>query len=88
MITSAVASVAPLNSRSRLSASLLVCSHAHILFLQAVMNHLWLGMSLEDAVAKPIVFVDSKNSVNFEPGFDKVEHLLSLTNISNHVKRF
>lgn len=51
------------------------------------MNHLWLGMSLEEAVATPIVFVSSRNDVNFEPGFDKVKRLLSLTNISNHVKR-
>lgn len=51
------------------------------------MNHLWLGMSLEEAVATPIVFVSSRNDVNFEPGFDKVKRLLSLTNFSNHVKR-
>lgn len=29
-------------------------------------------MNLKDAIAAPIVFVDSKNNVNFEPGFDKV----------------
>lgn len=88
MITSAVASVTPLNSLACLSASLFVCSHAHILFLQAVMNHLWLRMSLEDAIKTPIVFVSSENDVHFETGFDEVKHLLPLTNISNHVKRF
>lgn len=36
------------------------------------MNRLWLKMSLKDAITSPIVFVDSKNNVNFEPGFDKV----------------
>lgn len=36
-----------------------------------IINRLWLGMNLEDAVAAPIVFVDSTNNVNFEDGFDK-----------------
>lgn len=37
------------------------------------MNRLWLKMSLKDAIATPIVFVDSKNNVIFEPKFDKVK---------------
>nr|XP_040054104.1 glutathione hydrolase 5 proenzyme [Gasterosteus aculeatus aculeatus] len=37
----------------------------------SMMNRLWLGMNLKDAIAAPIVFVDSSNGVNFEPGFDK-----------------
>ncbi|KAJ0057237.1 hypothetical protein NL108_002202, partial [Boleophthalmus pectinirostris] len=37
----------------------------------SIMNRLWLKMSLKDAIAAPIVFVDSKNNVNFEPGFDE-----------------
>lgn len=37
----------------------------------SIMNRLWLKMSLKDAITSPIVFVDSKNNVNFEPGFDK-----------------
>lgn len=37
----------------------------------SMINHLWLGMNLKDAIAAPIVFVDAKNNVNFEPGFDK-----------------
>lgn len=41
-------------------------------YLQSIMNRLWLKMSLKDAITSPIVFVDSKNNVNFEPGFDKV----------------
>lgn len=36
------------------------------------MNHLWMGKSLKDAISAPVVFVDSKNVLNFEPAFDKV----------------
>ncbi|XP_076139954.1 glutathione hydrolase 5 proenzyme [Alosa pseudoharengus] len=32
----------------------------------SIVNHLWLGMSLEDAITSPIVFVDGKNKVSFE----------------------
>ncbi|XP_051907531.1 glutathione hydrolase 5 proenzyme-like [Hippocampus zosterae] len=37
----------------------------------SVINHLWLGMSLKAAIEAPIVYVDSKNNVNFPPGFDQ-----------------
>ncbi|CAF99263.1 unnamed protein product [Tetraodon nigroviridis] len=37
----------------------------------AIMNRLWLKMSLEDAIAMPIVYVDSKNIVQYESSFDK-----------------
>ncbi|XP_040915587.1 glutathione hydrolase 5 proenzyme isoform X2 [Toxotes jaculatrix] len=37
----------------------------------SIINHMWLGMNLEDAIAAPIVFVDSQNNVNFDTGFDK-----------------
>ncbi|CAN9504887.1 unnamed protein product [Ophioblennius macclurei] len=37
----------------------------------SLMNHLWLGMDLKDAIKARIVFVDSQNNVNFEPGFDE-----------------
>ncbi|XP_068191610.1 glutathione hydrolase 5 proenzyme [Antennarius striatus] len=36
----------------------------------SIINHLWLGMTLKDAIAMPIAFVDSKNNVKFEPGFN------------------
>lgn len=36
------------------------------------MNHLWFGKSLKEAIAAPVVFVDSENNVKFEPEFDKV----------------
>lgn len=39
---------------------------------QSVINHLWLGMSLKEAIDAPIVYVDSKNNVNFPAGFDQV----------------
>ncbi|KAM9820478.1 glutathione hydrolase 5 proenzyme [Neosynchiropus ocellatus] len=37
----------------------------------SIINHLWLGMNLRDAIAAPMLFVDSKNNLNFEPGFDQ-----------------
>ncbi|TSM12568.1 Glutathione hydrolase 5 proenzyme [Bagarius yarrelli] len=37
----------------------------------AIMNKLWFGMNLEDAIKDKVVFVNSSNSVLFEPGFDK-----------------
>lgn len=36
------------------------------------MNRLWFGKSLQDAIAAPILFVDSETAVNFEPKFDEV----------------
>ncbi|XP_076020481.1 glutathione hydrolase 5 proenzyme [Genypterus blacodes] len=37
----------------------------------SIINHLWLGMNLRDAIEAPIVFVDAKNNVTFEREFDK-----------------
>ncbi|XP_067377420.1 gamma-glutamyltransferase 5a isoform X2 [Channa argus] len=37
----------------------------------AIMNHLWFGKSLKDAIAAPVVFVDAQNALKFEPKFDK-----------------
>ncbi|KAJ8379463.1 hypothetical protein SKAU_G00002410 [Synaphobranchus kaupii] len=36
-----------------------------------LMNHLWFGKDLEEAISTPVVFVNSKNALNFEPRFDK-----------------
>lgn len=74
MITSAVALVTQLNSVCILvfQPPYLFRSHDSPLFWQSLMNRLWLGMSLKEAIAAPIVFVDSRNNVNFEDGFDKV----------------
>lgn len=44
-------------------------------FFQSIINHLWLGMNLADAIAAPIVYVDSNSGVNFEPEFDEVRYL-------------
>ncbi|CAJ1070523.1 glutathione hydrolase 5 proenzyme [Xyrichtys novacula] len=38
----------------------------------SMMNRLWLGMNLTDAIAAPIVFIDSENKLNFER-FGKIE---------------
>ncbi|XP_056593434.1 glutathione hydrolase 5 proenzyme isoform X2 [Triplophysa dalaica] len=36
----------------------------------SIMNHLWFGMSLNESIAEKIVFVNSKNAINFEHGYD------------------
>ncbi|XP_045891295.1 gamma-glutamyltransferase 5a isoform X2 [Micropterus dolomieu] len=36
-----------------------------------LMNHLWFGKNLKEAIATPVVFVDSENTEKFEPAFDK-----------------
>lgn len=40
------------------------------------MNHLWFGKSLKEAIATPVVFVNSENAVKFEPNFDEVNHCI------------
>ncbi|XP_012704846.2 glutathione hydrolase 5 proenzyme [Fundulus heteroclitus] len=37
----------------------------------SLINRLWLGMSLKASIDARIIFVDSKNVVNFEPEFDE-----------------
>lgn len=39
------------------------------------MNRLWLGMNLRDAIAAPIVYLNSGNNASFEPDFDEVKKL-------------
>lgn len=48
------------------------------------MNHLWFGKTLKEAIAAPVVFVDSQNSLKFEPNFDKVKHLMHLFSKAKH----
>lgn len=37
-----------------------------------IIKHLWFGQSLQDAIAAPVVYVDTlKNTAKFEPSFDK-----------------
>ena len=40
--------------------------------LQAIMNKLWLGFDLQAAINAPILHVDSKGQVEFEPSFSQV----------------
>lgn len=40
--------------------------------LQAIMNKLWLGFDLQAAIKAPILHVDSKGQVEFEPSFSQV----------------
>ncbi|KAL4660381.1 gamma-glutamyltransferase 5-like [Arapaima gigas] len=37
----------------------------------AIMNHLWFGKDLKEAISAPVVFVDSENAVKFESSFDQ-----------------
>ncbi|TRY65590.1 hypothetical protein DNTS_015198, partial [Danionella cerebrum] len=37
-----------------------------------LMNFLWFGKTLQDSIDAPVVFVDSRNTLNFESSFDKV----------------
>uniref|UniRef100_A0A3B4EXK1 Gamma-glutamyltransferase 5-like n=1 Tax=Pundamilia nyererei TaxID=303518 RepID=A0A3B4EXK1_9CICH len=37
----------------------------------ALINHLWFGKSLKDAINTPVVYVDSENAVKFELNFEK-----------------
>ncbi|XP_073675488.1 gamma-glutamyltransferase 5a [Garra rufa] len=50
-----------------------------------LMNFLWFGKSLKDSIDAPVVYVDSKNVLNFEPLFDKIV-LESLNKIGHKVK--
>uniref|UniRef100_A0A673B624 Glutathione hydrolase n=1 Tax=Sphaeramia orbicularis TaxID=375764 RepID=A0A673B624_9TELE len=56
----------------------------------SIMNHLWLGMNLTEAISAPIVFVDSKNNVHFEPLFDKtvIDGLKAVGHKITHWKYF
>ncbi|XP_061529028.1 gamma-glutamyltransferase 5a isoform X2 [Phycodurus eques] len=46
----------------------------------AIMNHLWFGKNLKEAIATPVVFVDYQNALTFEANFDKdvIEDLKAL----------
>ncbi|KAM8866589.1 gamma-glutamyltransferase 5a isoform 1-T1 [Synchiropus picturatus] len=56
----------------------------------ALMHHLWLRRSLKDAIAAPVVFVDSQNAVKFEPNFDKgiIEALKALGHKQDTARKF
>ncbi|XP_049619489.1 gamma-glutamyltransferase 5a isoform X1 [Syngnathus scovelli] len=46
----------------------------------AIINSLWFGKSLKEAIATPVLFVNSENAVQFESNFDKgvIEELKGL----------
>ncbi|XP_077080222.1 gamma-glutamyltransferase 5a isoform X1 [Siphateles boraxobius] len=50
-----------------------------------LMNFLWFGKTVQDSIDAPVVFVDSKNVLNFEPSFDKIV-VESLKMIGHKVK--
>lgn len=56
----------------------------------ALMNHLWFGKSLKEAIASPVVYVDSENTVKFEPKFDEnvIEALKALGHKHGTAKNF
>lgn len=43
-----------------------------------------MGKSLKDAISAPVVFVDSKNALNFEPAFDKVIFVFKFPTFFQH----
>ncbi|XP_057687566.1 gamma-glutamyltransferase 5a [Corythoichthys intestinalis] len=56
----------------------------------AIMNNLWLGKSLKEAIAAPVLYVDSENAVKFESNFDKdvIEDLKTLGQIHKPTRKF
>lgn len=41
-------------------------------FFQTIMNKLWLGFDLTEAIAAPILHVNSQGHVEYEPKFNQV----------------
>uniref|UniRef100_A0A3Q3WAG9 Glutathione hydrolase n=1 Tax=Mola mola TaxID=94237 RepID=A0A3Q3WAG9_MOLML len=56
----------------------------------ALMNHLWFGKSLEEAIAEPVVFVDSSAKLTFERKFDQkvIDGLTALGHQQGKVRLF
>lgn len=42
------------------------------IFFQTIMNKLWLGFDLTEAIAAPILHVNSQGHVEYEPQFNQV----------------
>uniref|UniRef100_A0A8B9H5P8 Gamma-glutamyltransferase 5 n=1 Tax=Astyanax mexicanus TaxID=7994 RepID=A0A8B9H5P8_ASTMX len=55
-----------------------------------LMNYLWFGKNLEDSISAPVVYVDGKNALKFEPDFDKdvIEALRELGHTVEETKLF
>ncbi|XP_037337263.2 gamma-glutamyltransferase 5a [Pungitius pungitius] len=58
--------------------------------VSALMNHLWLGKSLKEAIAAPVVYVNGRNILAFEPNFDEnvIEALAALGHTQKTISRF
>lgn len=54
------------------SAVCVLCAEDEAVLSQALMNYLWLGKTLRESIKSPVVYVDGKNELSFEPAFDKV----------------
>ncbi|CAN9513511.1 unnamed protein product [Ophioblennius macclurei] len=56
----------------------------------AIINHLWFGKSLKEAIGAPVLYVDPENAVKFEPGFDEdvIEALTALGHNRQVAKKF
>jgi gamma-glutamyltranspeptidase len=57
-------------------------------FFQTIMNKLWLGFDLTEAIASPILHVNSKGHVEYEPKFNQVRlrsHLLPETHAAQRL---
>lgn len=52
----------------------------------SIMNRLWLGMNLKEAIAAPIIFINSKNIINFEREIDQTV-IDSLTALGHTIDR-
>ncbi|XP_037392083.1 glutathione hydrolase 5 proenzyme-like [Pygocentrus nattereri] len=55
-----------------------------------LMNYLWFGKNLDDSISAPVVYVDGKNALKFEPHFDKdvIEALRGLGHTVEDAKLF
>lgn len=67
-------SMSPLVLRSKSKTLVIGASGGSMIttgMVSTLMYHLWFGKSLGEAIATPVVFVDSANALKFEPEFDK-----------------
>lgn len=57
-------------------------------FLQTIMNKLWFGFDLTEAIAAPILHVNNEGLVEYEPDFNQVRlrsHLLPETHAAQRL---
>ncbi|XP_040051386.2 gamma-glutamyltransferase 5a [Gasterosteus aculeatus] len=58
--------------------------------VSTLMNRLWLGKSLKEAIAAPVVYVNGQNILSFEPNFDEnvIKALAALGHTQKTISRF